>query len=100
MRSFILNENEMNEMAKRQPTPFLMLSVDKVAENYAFLRKHLPRAGIYYAIKANPHPRALERLAAFGSHFDVASPRSAHTSTSPRPARWKCSMQPASTARA
>ena len=73
MRSFILNENEMNELAKRQPTPFLVLSVDKVAENYAFLRKHLPRAGIYYAIKANPHPRALERLAAFGSHFDVAS---------------------------
>ena len=53
MRSFILNENEMNEMAKRQPTPFLVLSVDRVAENYAFLRKHLPRAGIYYAIKAN-----------------------------------------------
>ena len=73
MRSFILNENEMNELAKRQPTPFLVLSVDKVAENYAFLRKHLPRAGIYYAIKANPHPRALERLAALGSHFDVAS---------------------------
>ena len=73
MRSFILNENEMNELAKRQPTPFLVLSVDKVAENYAFLRKHLPRAGIYYAIKANPHPRALERLAAHGSHFDVAS---------------------------
>ena len=61
MRSFILNENEMNEMAKRQPTPFLMLSVDRVAENYAFLRKHLPRAGIYYAIKANPHPRVLDR---------------------------------------
>lgn len=86
MRSFILNENEMNELAKRQPTPFLVLSVDKVAENYAFLRKHLPRAGIYYAIKANPH--------------SSASPRSARTSTSPRPARWKCSMQPASTARA
>ena len=50
MRSFILNENEMNELAKRQPTPFLVLSVDKVAENYAFLRKHLPRAGIYYAM--------------------------------------------------
>lgn len=73
MRSFILNENEMNEMAKRQPTPFLMLSVDRVAENYAFLRKHLPRAGIYYAIKANPHPRVLERLFVLGSHFDVAS---------------------------
>ena len=73
MRSFILNENEMNEMAKRQPTPFLVLSVDRVAENYAFLRKHLPRAGIYYAIKANPHPRVLERLFALDSHFDVAS---------------------------
>ena len=73
MRSFILSENEMNEMAKRQPTPFLVLSTDKAAENYAFLRKHLPRAGICYAMKANPHPEVLKRLAGLGSHFDVAS---------------------------
>lgn len=73
MRSFILSENEMNEMAKRQPTPFLVLSTDKAAENYAFLRKHLPRAGICYAMKANPHPEVLKRLASLGSHFDVAS---------------------------
>lgn len=73
MRSFLLSENEMNELCRRQATPFLVLSTDKAAENYAFLRRHLPRAGIYYAIKANPHPSVLKRLASMGSHFDVAS---------------------------
>ncbi len=73
MRSFLLSENEMNEMCKKQATPFLVLSTDKAAENYAFLRRHLPRVGIYYAIKANPHPSVLKRLTSMGSHFDVAS---------------------------
>lgn len=73
MRSFLLSENEMNELCRRQETPFLVLSTNKAAENYAFLRKHLPRAGIYYAIKANPQPDVLKRLASMGSHFDVAS---------------------------
>ncbi len=73
MRSFILNENEMNELAKKQPTPFMVLSLDKVEENYRFLSRHLPRAKTCYAVKANPHDGILKRLAALGSHFDVAS---------------------------
>ncbi len=73
MRSFILNENEMNELARKQPTPFMVLSLDKVEENYRFLSRHLPRAKTCYAVKANPHDGILKRLAALGSHFDVAS---------------------------
>ena len=73
MRSFILNENEMNELSKKQSTPFMVLSLDKVEENYRFLAKHLPRAKTCYAVKANPHDGILKRLAALGSHFDVAS---------------------------
>ena len=60
-------------MAERIQTPFLVTSLDKVAENYRFLRTHLPRAGVYYAIKANPTPEVLQMLAEIGSHFDVAS---------------------------
>lgn len=73
MRSFRLTEQEMNGLAKRFPTPFLVASLDKVEENYRFMRKHMPRAGIYYAMKANPTPGILRRLASLGACFDVAS---------------------------
>ena len=73
MRSFNLSENEMNELCCRHETPFLVVSAAKVEENYRFLRAHLPHAGVYYAMKANPAPAILRRLAALGSNFDVAS---------------------------
>lgn len=60
-------------MAERFPTPFLVTSLAKVAENYQFMRQHLPRAGICYAMKANSTPEVLRCLAARGAHFDVAS---------------------------
>ena len=54
MKSFKLTEEEVREMTKRVPTPFMVVSVEKIAENYRFMRQHMPRVGIYYAIKANP----------------------------------------------
>ena len=53
---FRLTEQEMKALAARIPTPFLVASLDQVEENYRFMRKHMPRAGIYYAMKANPTP--------------------------------------------
>ncbi len=73
MKNFRLNEKEVKTLAKRFPTPFLVASLDKVEENYQFMRRHLPRAGVFYAMKANPTPEILARLAGLGSHFDVAS---------------------------
>ena len=73
MRSFQLSNEEIKELAARHRTPFLVLSVDKVEENYFFLRQHLSRAKICYAMKANPDHRILKRLASLGSCFDVAS---------------------------
>ncbi len=73
MKNFRLTEKEMNTLAERYPTPFLVASLDKVEENYQFMRRHLPRAGVFYAMKANPTPQVLQKLAALGSHFDVAS---------------------------
>ncbi len=57
----------------RPPTPCLVVDVDRVEENYAALRAALPDARVYYAVKANPAPEILARLAALGSCFDVAS---------------------------
>ena len=73
MKNFRLNEKEVKALAKRFPTPFLVASLDKVEENYQFMRRHLPRAGVFYAMKANPTPEILAKLASLGSHFDVAS---------------------------
>ncbi len=54
-------------------TPFLVLDVDRVEENFRALAAALPLARIYYAVKANPAAAVLERLASLGSSFDAAS---------------------------
>jgi ornithine decarboxylase len=54
-------------------TPFLVVDLDVVAENYKKLRHGLPLAEIYYAVKANPARPVLETLVELGSSFDAAS---------------------------
>ena len=54
-------------------TPCLVLDLDRVAENFRSLRKALPAASIYYAVKANPAAPVLRLLAGMGSFFDAAS---------------------------
>ncbi len=73
MKKFHLSEEEMNQLAERYETPFLVASAAQVEDNYRFLRQHMPHVGIYYAMKANPTPQLLERVAGLGSCFDVAS---------------------------
>lgn len=53
--------------------PFLVVDVDIVEHNYRELRRLLPLAKVYYAIKANPAPDILRRLRSLGSSFDTAS---------------------------
>jgi ornithine decarboxylase len=58
---------------KNQKTPFLVLDLKEVENNYLRLKKDLPFAEIYYAVKANPHPRVVSLLDKKGSNFDVAT---------------------------
>ena len=61
-------------LAQQQPaTPCMVLDVDRVEDNFRALRDALPLARIYYAVKANPAPQVLERLAGLSSYFDAAS---------------------------
>lgn len=61
-------------LAEQQPaTPCLVFDVDRAEQNFRALRRVLPLAAIYYAVKANPAPQILERLAGLGSFFDAAS---------------------------
>jgi ornithine decarboxylase len=53
--------------------PTLVMDLDAVAERYRVLAAALTPAHIHYAVKANPAPQLLARLAAEGSNFDVAS---------------------------
>jgi ornithine decarboxylase len=54
-------------------TPCLVLDLDRVADNFAALRRGLPAAKIYYAVKANPAAPILRLLTGLGSSFDAAS---------------------------
>lgn len=61
------------EQNPRLPTPFLVVDLDVVAEHYRRLRAALPRATVYYAVKANPDPAVLSLLIGLGCNLDVAS---------------------------
>lgn len=62
-------------IAKRRPqTPFLVVDLEVVADNYRTLLRALPNAQVYYAVKANPSQDVIRLLAGLGSSFDVASP--------------------------
>jgi ornithine decarboxylase len=53
--------------------PTLVIDVDRMEAQYHALKAGLGRADIHYAVKANPHPALLRRLAALGANFDAAS---------------------------
>ena len=61
-------------IAQHQPaTPCLVLDVDRVEANFRALKRALPLARIYYAVKANPAAPVLQRLVRLASSFDAAS---------------------------
>jgi len=49
------------------------MSVEQVKNNYRYLKEHMPRVNIHYAVKANPDERIIRTLKDLGSCFDVAS---------------------------
>ncbi|WP_375482941.1 type III PLP-dependent enzyme [uncultured Jatrophihabitans sp.] len=55
------------------PTPVLVVDLDIVRERYLRLRRALPSAEVFYAVKANPDAAVVGLLAGLGSNFDVAS---------------------------
>jgi ornithine decarboxylase len=54
-------------------TPCLVVDLDAIGEAYDALRRYLPIARVFYAVKANPAPEIVAMLAGRGSNFDVAS---------------------------
>jgi len=69
-----MNERIARFLAERRPeTPCLVMDLDVVAEAYETLRRYLPLAKIFYAVKANPAEDVLSMLRELGANFDVAS---------------------------
>lgn len=61
-------------LAEEQPdTPCLVVDLDVIAENYNALRRYLPIAKVFYAVKANPANEVISMLVGMGSCFDTAS---------------------------
>lgn len=54
-------------------TPYLLLDPRVAATQYQRLANAFPDTQIFYAVKANPEPHIIRRLAEAGSSFDVAS---------------------------
>jgi ornithine decarboxylase len=74
-RPDIVNQKIARFLADQQPaTPCLVIDLDTVAEAYRELRRYLPLARVFYAVKANPAVEVVSLLAGMGSSFDVASP--------------------------
>src|SRR5579862_2382424 len=58
---------------RRPDNPLLVVDLDVVAHNYRSLRRYLPIAEVFYAVKANPAREILTLLTGLGSSFDTAS---------------------------
>jgi len=63
----------IKSFADTKETPFVVVDLATVEQNYKQLQDNFPEAKIYYAIKANPAVEVLKLLADLGSCFDVAS---------------------------
>jgi ornithine decarboxylase len=55
-------------------TPFLELDLSLVSRRFRAFTEALPDVAVHYAVKANPEPALLHKLAQLGASFDVASP--------------------------
>ena len=66
--------NIFQTFIRHKPSPFLVINLKQVTDNYQFIQKHLPpKIKIYYPVKANPHPILLQHMQGLGACFEVAS---------------------------
>jgi ornithine decarboxylase len=64
---------QIKQFADTQETPFLVVKLDLIKQQYEELKRCFPYAVSHYAVKANPAPVVLELLRDLGSNFDIAS---------------------------
>jgi ornithine decarboxylase len=68
-----MTRKQLQEIARREGTPVVVIDHNVVRANYKAFHQHLPRVQAYYAVKANPDPAIVRSLYQIGASFDVAS---------------------------
>ncbi|GAA1417498.1 type III PLP-dependent enzyme [Catellatospora coxensis] len=58
----------------QRETPYLVIDLKVAAQQFRRLTDAFRETTVFYAVKANPQPKLIRRLAQLGSSFDVASP--------------------------
>ncbi len=67
-----INKVKPNIVSKHK-TPFLLCDLDIIRENYRRIKRFIPSADIFYAVKANDNERIIKTLIGEGSSFEIAS---------------------------
>ena len=68
-----MDQKTLVRLVKTHGTPVVVVDHKVLRENYAHLRKYLPRVQIYFAVKANSDPAIVKTFYDVGGSFDVAS---------------------------
>jgi ornithine decarboxylase len=68
-----MTRKQLQEIARKEGTPVVVIDHNVVRANYRAFHQHLPRVQAYYAVKANPEPAIVRSLYKIGASFDVAS---------------------------
>jgi len=68
-----MTQKQLIAIARKHGTPVVVIDHEKIRQNYATFRRHLPKIQAYYAVKANPAPEIIRTLYKAGASFDVAS---------------------------
>jgi len=66
---------KIDRLARRFPTPFMILQTGRIRHNLERLRSALPGIEVYYAVKANNHPDIIRTLVEEDCRFDISSAR-------------------------
>ena len=66
-------KEEFFGLAEKHGTPLFVIDHDVIRQNYRTFRRLLPRAQVYYAVKANSNQEIIKTLFNEGASFDVAS---------------------------
>src|SRR5262249_37984296 len=68
-----MDQQTLLRLVKRHGTPLFVVDHKVLRENYAQFSKHLPRAQVYFAVKAKSDPPIVKTVYDTGGIFDVAS---------------------------
>src|SRR5262245_36887744 len=68
-----ISQGDVIDFTRRLATPFLMLDLNQARKNIRRIRRALPNAALFYAVKCNTDQRLLEAVERAGIGFEVAS---------------------------